>query len=106
MLIWSQAGDGGPLSFLVDNYNNLRSSQPELTLEPITEGEITVSEQGGVFGGFTVNDAAGATLGGGLIGSWLCPQPGTAYRLTVMGVDSAVVQIRFDRLIDKFDCSS
>ena len=106
ILIWSPAGDQTPLNFLADTYNILRGSQPDITFEPATEGEITVSQQEGIFGSFTTSDASGATLGGGLIATWLCPEPGTAYRLTVTGTDSGVTQIRFDRLVDNFACGS
>ena len=106
ILIWSPAGDQTPLNFLADTYNILRGSQPDITFEPATEGEITVSQQQGIFGSFTTSDASGTVLGGGLIATWLCPEPGTAYRLTVTGSDSGVTQIRFDRLVDNFTCGS
>ena len=106
ILIWSPVGNQTPLNFLADTYNILRNSQPDSTFEPITEGEITVSQQEGIFGGFTTTNASAATVGGGLIAAWLCPLPGTAYRLTVTGSDAAVTQIRFDRLVDNFTCGS
>ena len=106
ILIWSPAGDQRPLNFLADTYNILRASQPDITFEPATEGQITVSQQEGIFGAFTTTDASGSVLGGGLIATWLCPGPGTAYRLTVTGTDSGVTQIRFDRLVDNFVCGS
>ena len=104
ILIWSPAGDQSPLNFLADTYNILGGSQPDLTLEPATEGEIIVSQQDGIFGGFTTSDASGTVLGGGLIATWICPEPGTAYRLTVTGADFGVTQIRFDRLVGNFAC--
>lgn len=106
ILIWSPAGDKEPLNFLADTYNILRGSQPDLTLEPISDGEITVSGEQGIFGGFTTEDASGTNIGGGLIGAWFCSVPGTAYRLTVTGGDATVVQLRFNRLLSNFTCSS
>ena len=49
---------------------------------------------------------AGATVGGGIIGAWICPEPETGFSLTVTGADATVVQIRLDRILDNFSCSS
>ena len=106
ILIWSPAGDRAPLILLRDTYNILQGSQPNLTFESITEGELNVSGEEGIFGGFTTEDASGANVGGGLIGTWLCSLSGTAYRLTVQGSDATVVQLRFNRLLSNFTCPS
>ena len=106
ILIWSPAGDLLALDYLVETYNILRGSQPDIIYSAVSEDELTVSGQDGIYGGFTASDASGAVVGGGIIGSWVCSGPGTAYRLTVNGVDATVVQIRFDRLVDNFTCSS
>ena len=66
ILIWSPAGDQTLLNFLADTYTILRTSQPDITFEAGPEGEITVSQQGGVFGSFITSNASGTTLGGGL----------------------------------------
>ena len=70
-------------------------------MESISEGDITVSGQQGVFGGFKALDATGATIGGGLIGAWSCGND-TAYRMTLTGADATVVQLRFDRVLENF----
>ena len=106
ILIWSPAGERVALDYLVETYNILRRSQADLTFSAVSEDELTVSGEPGVFGGFTTSDASGAVIGGGLVGVWACPGPETAYRLSVNGVDARVVQIRFDRLVDNFTCSS
>ena len=106
ILVWSPAGDQAPLNFLVETYNILRASQPDFTFQPITEGEITISGELGIYGGFTTSDASGTTVAGGLIATWLCSTPGTGYRLTVTGIDSVITQIRFDRLVENFTCGS
>ena len=37
--------------------NILRVSQPDLTFDPISEGEITVGSEAGIFGGVKTLDA-------------------------------------------------
>lgn len=59
-LVWSPAGSGTPLAFLASSYNALRTVQPNLTFESISEGDITVSGQTGSFGGFKALDSGGA----------------------------------------------
>lgn len=104
-LVWSPADGRDPLSLLASSYNVLRAAQPGITFESISDGDITVSDQAGAFGGFKALDSSGATLGGGLIGAWNC-ENGTAYRMTLTGADTTVVQLRFDRLLDNFTCPS
>ena len=104
-LVWSPADGRDPLAILASSYNVLRAAQPDITFESISDGEITVSDQAGVFGGFKALDSSGATLGGGLIGAWNCAN-GTSYRMTLTGADATVVQLRFDRLLDNFACPS
>ena len=92
--------------FLADTYNILRGTQSELTFEPISEGDIAVSGESGTFGGFRTLDATETVIGGGLIGAWVCPGQDTAFRLALTGVDSTVAQVRFNRLLSNFACSS
>ena len=106
ILIWGPGEGREPLLFLADTYNILRGTQPELTFEPISDGDVAVSGEQGVFGGFRTLDANAAVIGGGVIGTWTCPGPQTAFRLTLTGLDSTVVQIRFYRLLSNFVCSS
>ena len=105
-LIWGPREGRDTLLFLADTYNLLRGAQPQLTFEPISEGDIAVSGELGVFGGFRTLDGTEAVIGGGLIGAWVCPGRDTAYRLALTGVDSTVVQVRFNRLLSNFTCSS
>ncbi len=105
-LIWGPQEGRGSITFLADTYNILRSSQPDFTFDPISDGDIVVDREQGVFGGFKTLDSGGATVGGGLIGTWVCTLPETAFRMTLTGDDAAVVQLRFDRLLDNFACPS
>ena len=106
ILIWGPREGREPLLFLAETYNILRGSQPELTFEPILDGDMTVSGERGVYGGFRTLDTNEAAIGGGLIGTWVCQGQQTAFRLTLTGVDSTVVQVRFHRLLSNFACSS
>jgi hypothetical protein len=105
-LVWGPPEERTPLTFLADTYNVLRASQPETTFESISDGDITVNDQSGVYGGFRATGTDGSTLGGGLIGAWLCPDAGTAFRMTLTGEDATLVQLRFDRLLENFTCAS
>ena len=105
-LIWSPQEGREPLTFLADTYNILRTSQSDFTFEPLSDGDIVVDREPGAFGGFKTLDAGGATLGGGLIGTWVCTLPQTAFRMTLTGDDATLVQLRFDRLLENFSCSS
>ena len=106
ILIWGPQQERTPLTFLADTYNILRDSQPDLTFDPISDGEITVSSEAGIFGGFKTLDANSAVVGGGLIGAWACAASEVAFRMILTGEDATVVQLRFDRLLDNFTCPS
>ena len=97
-LVWGPPEDRTALTFLADTYNVLRASQPSVSFE-------SISEQKGVYGGFKAVDNSGASLGGGLIGAWICGDSETAFRMTLTGEDATVVQLRFDRLLENFACS-
>ena len=101
-LLWGPPEDRTPLTFLADTYNILRASQPTVTFESISDGDVSIS--GG--GGFKAIDNSGAAIGGGLIGAWICGDNNTAFRMTLTGEDATVVQLRFDRLLENFACSS
>ena len=105
-LIWGPQEGREPLVFLADTYNILRGSQPTLTFESVTDGELAVSGELGVYGAFRALDETETAIGGGLIGTWVCSGPQTAFRLTVTGPDSMVVQLRFERLRQNFICAS
>ena len=105
-IVWGPPEERTALTFLADTYNLLRASQPTVTFESISDGDISISEQEGVYGGFKAVDNSGASLGGGLIGAWVCGESETAYRMTLTGDDATVVQLRFDRLLENFACST
>ena len=105
-LVWGPPEERTALTFLADTYNVLRASQPQTTFESISDGDITVNDQSGVYGGFRATGADGATLGGGLIGAWVCPDADTAFRMTLTGEDATLVQLPFDWLLDNFTCAS
>ena len=105
-LVWGPPQDRTPLTFLAATYNVLRASQPSITFESISDGDVLISDQTGVYGGFKAVDDSGAAIGGGLIGAWICGDNETAFRMTLTGEDATVVQLRFDRLLDNFACTS
>ena len=105
-LVWGPPENRTPLTFLADTYNILRASQPSVVFESISDGDISVNGQAGVYGGFKAVDNSGAAIGGGLIGAWICGDNETSFRMTLTGEDATVVQLRFDRLLDNFACSS
>lgn len=105
-LVWGPPEDRTALTFLADTYNILRASQPTVTFESISDGDLLISDQEGVYGGFKAADDSGASIGGGLIGAWICGDSETAFRMTLTGEDATVVQLRFERLLENFACSS
>ena len=83
----------------------LRTNQPDLTLETVSESDIDVGPNSGLVIGFRSLDASGSVIGGGLVSSWQCLETATAFTLTATGEDAAVLQLRLRRLLDNFDCS-
>jgi len=104
ILVWYSSESTGQ-QIVADSYNLLKNSQPNLTFEAISDGAIPVSGETGVFGGFKVLDG-GETIGGGFVSGWVCPESQSRYALTVTGPQATVVQIRFQRIINQFSCSS
>lgn len=105
-LVWGPPQDRTALTFLAETYNVLRASQPSVTFESISDGDVSISDQAGVYGGFKAVNNSGASIGGGLIGAWICGDNETAFRMTLTGEDATIVQLRFDRLLENFACSS
>ena len=102
IVIW-QPAQGQPLSILTAlGLGVQQASQPSTTFTGIAEGTLNPKGRETAFGGFAGADASGAAVGGGLIGAWTCET--TDFILIVTGADSTLVQIRFDRLLDNFDC--
>ena len=105
LLSWLPEGDNNVLTLVDTTYELLRDSQPDVAFERLRDGEISSSGEPGVFLGYRAVESSGATRGG-LIGSWTCNDTGTAFTLTLRGTDATLVQIRFDRLLDTFACST
>jgi hypothetical protein len=91
------------LALVSDTYDLIQGSQPALVFETLADGDLTVDGESGLFLGFKATDTSGATSGG-LIGSWVCSTSGTTFTLTLTGADAALVQIRFDEIVDGFAC--
>ena len=104
ILVW-YSSDSTAQQIVADSYNLLKDSQPNLTFEGISDGAFPVSGETGVFGGFKVLDG-GSTVGGGFVSGWVCPDSQSRYALTVTGPQATVVQIRFQRIVNQFSCSS
>ena len=97
--------DSPPQQIVADSFDLLRYSNSTLTFEAISDGAIPVSGETGVFGGFKVLDG-GSTVGGGFVSGWVCSESQSRYALTVTGPQATVVQIRFQRIVNQFSCSS
>ena len=104
ILVW-YSSDSTAQQIVADSYNLLKDSQPNLTFEGISDGAFPVSGETGVFGGFKVLDG-GSTVGGGFVSGWICSDSQSRYALTVTGPQATVVQIRFQRIVNQFSCSS
>ena len=104
ILVW-YSSDSTPQQLVADSYNLLKDSQPNLTFEGISDGAFPVSGETGVFGGLKVLDG-GSTVGGGFVSGWVCSESQSRYALTVTGPQATVVQIRFQRIVNQFSCSS
>jgi hypothetical protein len=102
VLFWLPTEQQTPSTILSSTYQLLRGSQPNVTFQTVNEGDLGVSGETGMFGGFVATDSTGASAGGGLIGTWVCSRPNTAFSLT--GSDATSLQIRFDRLVSGFLC--
>ena len=105
LLSWIPEGNNEVLPLVNTTYQLLRDSQPGVTFETLQDGEISPSGEPGVFLGYRAVESSGANRGG-LIGSWICSDTDTAFTLTLRGTDATLVQIRFDRILDTFACSS
>ena len=86
-------------------FGMLQENQPDLTLETVSESSFSVGLESGLVIGFKSSDSLGNAAGGGLVGAWNCLDEETSFTLTVTGKDAAVVQLRFNRLINNFECS-
>ena len=82
----------------------LQDNQADLTFDTVSESAFSVGLEPGLVFGFKSLDGSGDVAGGGLIGAWNCLNAETAFTITVTGQDASVVQLRFNRLINNFEC--
>ena len=82
----------------------LRGSQRDLTLDTVSESNFNVGLESGFVFGFKSVDLSGGVIGGGLVGAWNCLDAETSFTIAVTGQDANVVQLRFNRLINNFEC--
>ncbi len=105
LLSWLPEGDNKVLTLVDTTYQLLRENQPGVTFQRLRDGEVSAGGESGAFLGYRATESSGATRGG-LIGGWICKNTETAFTLTLRGNDATLVQIRFDRLLDTFACST
>jgi len=103
-IFWLPTTDDPPAAVIESTYQLLRDSQPSNILIPVSDGDISIDDEPGKFGGFVATDSSGENAGGGLIAAWTCQKLGITLSLTATGPDATVLQIRFDRLISGFKC--
>ena len=85
-------------------FEMLRGSQKDLTLDTVSESNFNVGLESGLVIGFKSVDLSGGVIGGGLGGAWNCLDAETSFTIAVTGQDANVVQLRFNWLINNFEC--
>ena len=103
-IFWLPTTDDTPSTVIESTYQLLRDSQPSNILIPVSDGDISIDDEPGKFGGFVATNSSGENAGGGLIAAWACQELGITLALVVTGSDATVLQIRFDRLVSGFIC--
>lgn len=103
MLAWVPSGNVDPVGSVKGMFTAIQSSNSAASFVTVAGGELRVGFESGEFVLYTASEN-GTSVGGGIIGSWSCVDTGTAFTLFVSGKDSTNLQLRFKRLIDKFDC--
>ena len=104
-IFWLPTTDDPPEAVIESTYQLLRDSQPSNILTPVSDGDISIDDEPGKFGGFVATDSSGENAGGGLIAAWTCQKLGITLSLIATGPDATTLQIRFDRLISGFKCN-
>ena len=79
-----------------------QSSQPTLEFKPVSQGDLKVDSQTGVFGSFAAQDKQQKVAAVGAIGSWACK--GQVYTLTVAGSNQQAVEGSFSGFSSGFKC--
>ena len=93
-----------PEDLLASAYQLLTNSQPENVFTIIGEGTLQLTSEVGRYGAFLINNENTDEAGGGLIAAWTCDISETDFVVTTLGRDSTTLQIRFDRIINGFEC--
>ena len=106
ILSWVPINDGTNQGLVSGTFAMLQDSQPGLTLETVSEADISVGLEPALVLGFKSIGAGNTIVGGGLIGAWNCLDEKISFTMTVTGEDAAVVQLRFTRLADNFSCAA
>ena len=106
ILSWVPVDDVTNQGLVSGTFAMLQDSQPGLTLETVSEADISVGLESGLVLGFKSIGAGNTIVGGGLIGAWNCLDEKISFTMTVTGEDAAVVQLRFTRLADNFSCAA
>ena len=108
-LLWFEDNSSNLEDILFDSYNSIVEANQDLSFTLINQGEMNVESSKGQFLTYVSTNSEGTVQGGGLTGSWRCQAnesraTSTIFSLTVTGADPVVLQIRFKRLIDNFNC--
>jgi hypothetical protein len=103
MLAWVPSANFDPVGSVKGMFTAIQSSNSAASFVTVAGGELRVGFESGEFVLYTASES-GASVGGGIIGSWSCADTNTSFTLFVSGKDSTNLQLRFKRLIDKFDC--
>ena len=104
ILSWVPVNGVTPNGLVSCTFDLLQQNPPDLTLETVSEGALKIGLEEGIVLGFRTVDSGGEVIGGGLIGAWECLDTATSFSMTATGADAAVVQLRFDHLLDNFSC--
>ena len=102
-VIWLPGQGQSSEEVIASAYFLLQSAQPNNSFTVINSGPVSVGQIEGYFSGFLITNISGVSLGGGLIGSWVCGN--RDFTIIVTGDDPTALQIRFDRLLSGFSCS-
>ena len=105
ILSWVPSSGVTSESLVSGMFGMLQDSQPDLTLDTVSESEFRVGLESGLVIGFKSSGSSGDVAGGGLVGAWNCQDAETSFTITVTGQDASVVQLRFNRLINNFGCA-
>ena len=102
ILLWIDDSETDIKDFLADSYGSLSESEPDVIFTPINQGDTKIDNVDSKFLAFVTE--SGSTQAGGIIGTWRCDN-GKLFSLTSTGLDGAVIQIRFKRILDGFSCN-